>query len=394
MIETENTAFQSPVKINAGRKALAHVPVELAAMGAERPLLITTKALGRKRGIPKVVDGLRDSGLSLGIYDGIGEHARLKTVLDLAQLFEDGGFDAIMALGSGPVMHTAKALNVAVTEKTQELAPFTVKGDRKIGRLKPYVAIPATWGDGYETTSTAFVEDLLLSSLMLMPDLVIVDPEVFVPEEPLAAISGAMAALTHAVEGFIGPEKNPFADAYGCTAIRMIMLHFANTLNGEREWKTARCAVAAADTMAGCVFSNVSPGLTHRLALTIASKTACPLGLCMGILLPYVLDHLSTRDDFFVDSLLLPMAGPETCAITAGELRVGKVLTLLQELQFALYEATKRELPMTLEDVGIKRDQLKPMVVSMADETPDCVNEEGLLMILERALKGDPIDLN
>jgi hypothetical protein len=49
---------------------------------------------------------------------------------------------------------------------------------------------------------------------------------------------------------------------------------------------------------------------------------------------------------------------------------------------------------MTLEDVGIKKDQLKPMVTSMSDETRDGVNEEAILMILERALKGDPIDFD
>ena len=282
MVETENTTFQNPVKINAGRKALAHIPIELAAMGAERPLLITTKALSKKRAVPKVVDGLMDSGLSLGVYDGVGEHARLETVLDLALLFEDGGFDAIMTLGSGPVMHTAKALNVAVTEKTRELAPFGANGNVKIGRLKPYIAIPARWGDGYETTSTALVEDLTFSSLMLMPDLVIVDPEIFVPETPLAAISGAMAALTHAAEGIVGPVKNPFADAYGCTAIRMIMLHFTETLHGKGGWEDARCTVAAADTMAASVFSNVGPGLTHRLAQTITSKNTLSAGTLHG----------------------------------------------------------------------------------------------------------------
>ena len=116
--------------------------------------------------------------------------------------------------------------------------------------------------------------------------------------------------------------------------------------------------------MAGCAFSNVTPGLTHILGMAVAQKAVFPEGLCMGILLPYVLDHLSTRDDYFVDSLLLPMAGPETFALTSGELRTGKVITLIQELQFALYESTQGKLPMTLEDVGIQKDQLKPMVAS------------------------------
>ena len=394
MVEPENNTFLSPVKINAGTKALAHVPFELAAMGAERPLLITTKVLGKKRVIPRVIDGLRNSGMPLGIYDDVGDHARLETVLRLAELFQNGGFDAIIALGSGSVMHTAKILNLAVTEKTHDLVPFTAKGDRTIGRLKPYMAIPASSGDGYETTSMAFVEDLAFSSLMLMPGVVMVDPEVFAPEDPLKAISGAMSALTHAVEGFVGPAKNPFVDAYAYTAIQMIVHHLGDAIGGGRRWKAARSAVAAAETMAGCAFSNVKPGLTHLLAWAVGQKATCSHGLCMGILLPYVLDHLSTLNDFFVESLLLPMAGPETFAITAGEFRTGKVLTLIQELQYALYESTQKMLPMTLEDVGIKKDQLKPMAALLADCTSSDVYGEGCLMILERALTGDPIDLN
>jgi len=238
------------------------------------------------------------------------------------------------------------------------------------------------------------VDNLAFSSQLLMPDVVVVDPEVFAPEDPLKVMPCAMSALTHAVEGFVGPAKNPFVDAYAYTAIQTIVHHLADAIGGGRRWKAARSTLAAAETMAGCVFSNVRPGLTHLLATAASQKVACPHGLCMGILLPYVLDHLSTRDDFFVDSLLLPMAGPETFAITSSELRTGKVLTLIQELQFELYESTQKKFPMTLEDVGIKKDQLKPLAALLTDCTSNDVNGEGCLMILERALTGDPIDLN
>ena len=393
-MEPENTTFLSPVKINSGKKALAHVPFELGAMGAERPLLLTTKVLVKQKAVSRVINGLRDSGVPVGIYDDVGEHAHMKTVLRLTELFKDGGFDALMALGSGSVMHTAKILNLAVTENTLDLVPFTVKGVQPMGRLKPYMAIPACSGDGYETTGGAFMDDLTFSSPVLMPDIVVVDPEVFIPEDPQKAVSGAMSALTHAVEGFVGPGKNPFVDAYSYTSIQMLVHHLGEALGDGRRWKTARAAVAAAEAMAGCAFSNVIPGLTHILGMAVARKAVFPEGLCMGILLPYVLDHLSTRDDYFVDSLLLPMAGPETFALTSGELRTGKVITLIQELQFALYESTQGKLPMTLEDVGIQKDQLKPMVASLAGCTSSDVNGDACLMILERALKGDPIDLN
>ncbi len=393
MIDPENHAFQTPVKINAGHKALAHVPFELSAMGAERPLLVTTRRLGKKRAVLKVRDALKDSGLSMGVFDGIEERAVKKTLVHLAEIYHNGGFDAIIALGGGPVMHTAKVLNLAVTERSNDLAPFTAEGDRRIGRLNPFMAIPASTGDGYDMSPRAFVEDLAFSSRNLMPHIAVVDPDVFMPEAPLEIISDAMAALTHAVEGYVGPEKNPFVDAYAATAIQIIAEQLLNAVGNGRQWRSARAALAQADTIAGCVCANVRPGLTRLLALGISKMTGSPQGLCMGILLPYVLDHLSTRNGFFVDSLLLPMAGAETYAITADNLRCGKVLTLLQELQFSLYEATAKTFPMTLEDVGVKREHLKPLVASLSEDTPYGDNGETRLMILERALRGDPIDI-
>ena len=41
MSNAENTHFFCPVKINAGKKALDHLPFELDSLGAKNPFLIT-----------------------------------------------------------------------------------------------------------------------------------------------------------------------------------------------------------------------------------------------------------------------------------------------------------------------------------------------------------------
>ena len=393
MVEPENIEFVSPVKINSGKKALAHIPFELAALGAEKPLLVTTKTLVKKKQAGKVVDALRASGLTMGIFDGIGERARLDTVMRLRELFQDADFDSVIALGSGAVMDTAKALIVAVTENTRDLAPFALEGDRLIGRTKPYMAIPASSGNGDETTPSAFVDEMVFSSVFLMPDIVVVDPCMVAPEDPMKVISGTMAALTHAVEGVTGPFRNPFVDAYAHTSIRMIAHHFVDAVKQPRQ-KDSRSALVCAEAMAGCAFSNVKPGLAHLLGKAVEPEAVFPAGICMGILLPHVLGFTAARADFFVDELMLPVAGPETFAITSSELRVGKTISLLQELQFDLYETTDRKLPMTLEDVGIKEDKLEKAAADVAKSNSFGVNLEVCLMLLKQAFKGDPIAFN
>ena len=113
--------FMCPVKTGSGNQALEHLPSDLAALDARKPLILTEKRNREKGLVNHLVQAFKTWNITLGIYDGIDETSNLGTVKDLYRLYLDRGFDCIIALGNGNVMNVAKVLNIAVSGKPEDL---------------------------------------------------------------------------------------------------------------------------------------------------------------------------------------------------------------------------------------------------------------------------------
>ena len=83
--------------------------------------------------------------------------------------------------------------------------------------------MPTLAGTGYEVSKYAFFAGRDFSSHFLMPHLAVIDPRMTIPEDAVATAATALIALTHAVEAYTGPGKNPLADAYAYAAIQLII---------------------------------------------------------------------------------------------------------------------------------------------------------------------------
>jgi len=71
MFFPDNYEFYCPVKINSGNRALEHLPVELDALNATKPLVITDKKIAKKGLIKKIEGAFKDSGITMAIFDGV-----------------------------------------------------------------------------------------------------------------------------------------------------------------------------------------------------------------------------------------------------------------------------------------------------------------------------------
>ena len=112
-------SFSCPAKTCAGTRALDHLPFELGAMGASKPMVIQDQkshAAGLAKHLKSAVSA---SGMTLGISAPLPEDstpdAPALFVRDLHDRFREKGFDALIALGSAPAADAAKALNIAVS---------------------------------------------------------------------------------------------------------------------------------------------------------------------------------------------------------------------------------------------------------------------------------------
>ena len=355
--------FFCPVKVIAGHKALEHVPFELSALQAKRPLVITDKgvvAVGLLNHIHAAFDGAEAE--FQGVFDDVPPDSSLQTVREAAAMYRHHNCDAIIAVGGGSVIDTCKAVNILVSEGGDDLWRFS--GAHNLKRpLKPLFVIPTTAGTGSETTMVAVISDtdkgvkVPFTSYFLMPTAAVLDPRMTLTLPPHITAMTAMDAMTHAIEAFTCLGANPISDAYATGAIRKISENLLKVMDNPSD-ADARLELAQASTMAGIAFSNAMVGLVHSLGHATGAVCHLPHGLCMNLYLPYVLEYNKDVNGDRIAELLLPLAGADIYAATPKAQRVDRTIETIRQMRDALFDRCK--LPRTLLETGkVREDQLE-----------------------------------
>lgn len=388
--------FFCPVKIVAGAAALEHVPYELAALGASKPMLVTDKGVRGAGLVDVVLAAMKTAGSAPPVFDEVPPDSSTAVVAQIARAYRAAGCDSLVALGGGSVIDTAKAANVLVSEGGDDLRAYSGTGVVK-RRLRPLFVLPTTSGTGSEATSVAVIRDteagvkLPFVSPYLLPDAAVLDPRLTLGLPPYFTAATAMDAMTHAVESYLCLAKNPLSDAYATAAIARISQNLVAVLDAPKNAER-RLELALAATMAGVAFSNSMVGLVHSLGHSVGAICHVPHGVCMSVLLPYVLEFNLPSSRAAIGELLLPLAGDEVFSKTAKHQRADAAIAHIRTLRDALH--AKAGLPRTLAETGkVPRDKL-PEIAKMAIDdgtlimNPRDVKLADALTVLERAYGG------
>ena len=384
--------FYNPVKIISGHGALDSLGYDLKQLGAESPLIITDQGVVSAGLIEFVKTALVESNRADAIvYDQVSPDSSPQIVNEIVKVFRENDCDAIICVGGGSVIDTAKAVSAVIAEGVDDLMEIVGKKLRK--SLGPFIAIPTTAGTGAEVSYAAMIrkaeekEKILLASFLLFPQTAILDPRMTLSLPPFVTAATAMDAMAHAVEAFICKGKNPFSDAHGREAIRLIRENLIGVVRDGTDAE-GRFYLACAATLGGASFSNAGVGMVHALGHALGAVCHTPHGVAISIFLPHGLEYnISTRAEF-IGELLLPLAGPEIYVATPPEERPHKAVEVIRAIQDELYELAK--LPRTLAEAGIESDLIGEIAQKAAADpalyfNPAEVTIDDIVAILEKA---------
>src|SRR4051794_35141660 len=206
-------------------------------------------------------------------------------------------FDAIVAVGGGSSIDTAKAVNLLLTNPGELMdyvnAPVG-KARTPVHELLPLVAIPTTTGTGSESTTICVLDVLELkvktgiSHVALRPRLAIVDPRLTHTQPTTVTASSGMDILCHALESYTArwyadfdakqPEErvpycgaNPIADMWSEQAMSLLATSFRKAVRDGNDTK-AREQLAMAVPFAGLGFGVAGVHTPHGNASPIAGR--------------------------------------------------------------------------------------------------------------------------
>lgn len=293
-LETVIPLSMARMKFGAG--ATEELGYELKALGARRVLLVADKCLWQFGLIDRVKAIVEGEGIALSVYDGVRVEPTDVSFKQAVEATRAIDYDAMVALGGGSAIDTAKAINLFRTYPA-DIYDYVSKPIGKAkpvpGPLKPLVALPTTSGTGSETTPTIAFElvDLKVKTGMShaynRPALAIVDPLNTLSMSPAVTASSGLDVFTHAAESFTikpydtrpRPENpglrpayvgaNPISDLWSEKAIEWGGKYLRRAcLNGYDI--EARTYMSMASSFAGIGFGNAGVHIHHALGYPIA----------------------------------------------------------------------------------------------------------------------------
>ncbi len=334
----------------------------LAALGCQRPLLVTDKMMVKLGYAERIQALLAAREIPCEVFDDTVPEPTAASIQAGVAKVRDGAFDAIVALGGGSPIDSAKAIAILGRHGGQIR-------DYRFPRLVneaglPIIAIPTTAGTGSEVTRFTIITDesndekLLCAGIGFMPVAALIDFNLTLSLPPRTTADTGIDALTHAIEAYVSRKANPYSDSQALAAMRLIGPNLRRAYHDGSD-VAAREAMMIGATLAGIAFSNASVALVHGMSRPIGAFFHVPHGLSNAMLLPSV------------TAWSIP-AAPQRYADCARAIGValqaddhaqanGKLVAFLGELNEEL------KVP-TLEQFGAERARFEQLLPTMAEQ--------------------------
>ena len=262
--------------------------------GGRRVLIVTDQTLYSLGLTKKVEEKLQKRDMHFAIYDKILPNPTIKQIEDGLKTYLDNDCNAIVAVGGGSVMDTAKMIGARAVKPNQSVAGM--QGLLKINKkLPPLCAIPTTAGTGSEATVTAVITDdqthkkYPINDFCLIPHFALLDSELTLGLGKFTTATTGMDALTHAVEAYIGHSTTKQTRKASLDAIKLIYNNLVQAYdNGKNDY--ARANMLEASYLAGVAFTRSYVGYVHAIAHSLGGKYNTPHGYANAVILPLMLE--------------------------------------------------------------------------------------------------------
>ncbi len=291
--------FNYPTTIYFGEGALPACAQSIKEDGAKKVLLVTDATL-IKVGIAKQVESeLTSAGLDVFLYADVHPNPTEDDVEQGAKQYLQHQCDALVGLGGGSPIDTAKIIAIAATHKGP-LVQFddTQGGDRLINGsiLPPIYALPTTAGTGSEVGRSGVIitresnNKTIIFHPLLMPKIAALEPKLTEGLPPTITAATGIDAFVHCLEAYLAPGFHPMADGIALEGMALILKHLPKAVADGHDLE-ARGAMQIAATMGATAFQK-GLGMIHSLAHPLSSECRLHHGLANALLLPFSIDFI------------------------------------------------------------------------------------------------------
>jgi alcohol dehydrogenase len=289
-----NWNYPTAIKFGPGR--IAELPEVLKATGITKPLFVTDAGLVNLPVTQKTIQLLKDAGIPVGVFAEVKPNPISANVEAGIKVLREGGHDGVIAFGGGSGLDVGKVIAFMAGQTRpmwdfEDIGDWWTRADPK--GIFPIIAVPTTAGTGSEvgragviTDETTHTKKVIFHPLM-MPKVVIADPELTVGMPRFITVGTGMDALAHCLEAYCAPGYHPLADGIAVEGIRLVFENLPKVVADPNDVE-ARGHMMSAAAMGATAFQK-GLGAIHALSHPVGALYDTHHGMTNAVFMPYVL---------------------------------------------------------------------------------------------------------
>jgi alcohol dehydrogenase class IV len=350
---------ETPLRIFAGPDSLLTINRELARLGASRAVILCGASLGRSPLLDLVRAGAGDR--LAGVYAAVRTHTPHTGVLDAAEALRRLNADAVIALGGGSAVVTARAASIYLAEGADLDAMATWRDDQGRShspRLEapkiPQLIVPSTPNTAIVKAGSAVFDEAAgrrkaLFDHKTRAQAVFLHPDLLMSAPPQLVLSASYDTLALAVEGLLSKSGDALSDASLMHATRLLLDLLPKVATPEDD-ADLRAELTMAAILAARGTDYTGAGATTVLGHAIGANHDVENGVAKTVVMQHVLRYNAEH----------AKRGLAKLATALGVSSADPVEPVIASIN-ALFRTLRT--PQTLRDLGIPRDALESIAL-------------------------------
>jgi len=274
-----------PVKLDFEVGGVLRIAEKVVPYG-NKVLLMVDPFLEGSSLVAKVLASFAERDIEAVEFYDIVPNPRHTTIDRAVTLVRDNGCQAVVAIGGGSAIDSAKAVALVAVhggncwDYTERLGEAVT---RPTTRGLPLLVVPTTSGTGSEATPFAVINNPELGlkcaivNPSIYPDVALIDPQILVSKPARLTALTAADAFCHALEAFISIHSTPWVEMVALEAIRLFADNALRCVEHGDDLE-ARARMALASTLAGMAIAGAGVTVSHALGQPLGAMTDAPHG--------------------------------------------------------------------------------------------------------------------
>lgn len=410
--------FSAPSRIVFGWGRWTDAGGLARSLGRRAFVVSGSRTLESGGAISEILDQLRNAGVEPVRAAGIAREPLIEDVDRCVGFLREhgaGAGDLVLAIGGGSAIDLAKAAAALITQEStasvRDYLEGVGSGLKIVSAPLPLMAMPTTGGTGSEATKNAVISShdppfkKSLRSELMVPRVVLVDPELAVGVPPNVTAWTGMDAITQLIESCISRRATPATQEIALRGLELALPPRTSWGTGQprgdlalvpvvaacREGgsRPAREALAQAALLSGVALANSGLGMAHGVAAALGIHCNVPHGLACAVMLPAAMRVNFSAKEVGVHFLRAAIAilGERKLRLESShsiETLGSKAIELIDDLLAEL------RIPRRLSEIGVKGEQIPAIVRDSRGNSmsgnPRELSDEELTRILEDML--------